>query len=448
MQLEALMNLRLPLLASACLLATAFSTPAADWPQWRGPERNDVSTEKGLLAAWPKAGPPLLWKYANAGIGFSGPAIVGDRLYTMGARDEQEYVFALDVTSGKEVWHTKLGPIFTFKENRWGDGPRSTPTVDGDLLYALGGQGELLCVQASDGKEVWRKNLVKDFGGKVMEFSPPMNWGYTESPLVDGDKLVCCPGGEQGTIVALNKKTGAVIWRTTELKDEATDSSIVPAEIGGVRQYIQSTYKGSGKAGGVAGVAAKDGKLLWYYPNERYEIYSIAATPIVRDNLVYVTASKAGCNLLKITKASPGEFKVVDLYSPRSQKVMKNEHGGVLLAADHIYGYSDGLGWVCQEFKTGKLAWDEKNKLDGKGSLTCADGHLYLFSDDGVAVLLKASPMGWQDSGRFDLPEKSNRVARKSSRSAGVWTHPVVANGRLYLRDQELLFCFDVNEKK
>jgi outer membrane protein assembly factor BamB len=443
------MKMRLPVLASASLLASAFCVPAADWPQWRGPERTDVSSEQGLLTAWPKAGPPLLWKYANAGIGFSGPAIVGPRLFTMGARDDNEYIFALDVKTGNELWHTKVGPIFSFKENRWGDGPRSTPTVDGDLLYALGGQGELVCVHAGNGKEVWRKNLIKDFGGKVMEYAPPMNWGYTESPLVDGDKVVCCPGGEQGTMIALNKKTGALIWRTSELKDEATDSSIMPAEIGGVRQYIQSTYKGSGKAGGVAGVAAKDGKLLWYFPIARYDIYSIAPTPIVRDKLVYVTAGgNAGCNLLRVTKTAMGEFKAEELYSPRSQKVMKNDHGGVVLVGDHLYGYSDGLGWVCQDFKNGKVAWDEKNKLDGKGSVTSADGRLYLYSDQGVAVLLKASPMGWQESGRFDLPEKSNRAARKTSRSAGVWTHPVVANGMLFLRDQELLFCFDVNEKK
>jgi outer membrane protein assembly factor BamB len=217
-----------------------------------------------------------------------------------------------------------------------------------------------------------------------------------------------------------------------------------------VRQYVQSTYKGTGKAGGVAGVSAKDGKLLWYFPNPRYEIYAIIPTPIIRDNLVYVTAGySAGCNLLKITQDAQGEFKAAEVYSDRSQKAMKNEHGGVVLVGNNLYGYSDGLGWICQEFKTGKVLWNEKNQLEGKGSLTCADDQLYLYSDEGTAALIKALPMGWEENGRFDLPEKSKvPEMRKTSQSALIWTHPVVANGRLYLRDQELLFCFDVREKK
>jgi len=443
--------LRLLISASACLAAAALCACAADWPQWRGPERTDISKETGLLKSWPKGGPPLLWKYADAGIGFSGPAVVGDRLYTMGARDEMEYVIALDVKTGQEVWHAKLGSIFTFKGNKWGDGPRATPAVDGALLYALGGQGDLVCLQIMDGKEVWRKNLVTDFGGKVMEYNPGLNWGYTESPLVDGDKLVCCPGGPQGTMIALDKKTGNSIWRATELKDEATHSSIMPAEIGGVRQYVQTTFKGSGKGGGaVVAVAAKDGKLLWYFPIERYDVYQIVPTPVVRGDQVYVTnGDGTGCDLLNIARKAGGGFTAKELYKPASQKVMKNEHGGVVLVGDHIYGNSDGRGWVCQDFKTGKAVWEEKYRLEGKGSLTCADGYLYLYSDRGVAALIKASPQGWEESGRFDLPEQSKtHESRPTSRGAGVWTHPVVANGRLYLRDQDLLFCFDVRAKQ
>jgi outer membrane protein assembly factor BamB len=445
------MTIREASLAVSCIVAATLAARAADWPQWRGPQRTDISRETGLLKTWSRGGPPLLWKYDNAGIGHSGPAIVGERLYTMGARDETEYVFALDVKTGKEIWHTRLGPIFTFSSNTWGDGPRGTPTVDGELVYALGGQGELVCLQTKDGKEVWRKNLLKDFGGKVMENNPPINWGYTESPLVDGDKLVCCPGGPQGTMIALDKKTGNVIWRSEELKDEATDSSIMPAEIDGVRQYVQSTYKGSGMGGGaVVGVAARDGKLLWYFPNKRYDILAIIPTPIVRDNLVYSTAGEnAGCDLLEITPSGKGRFKAKDLYSRLTQKVMRNEHGGVVLVGDYLYGYSDGKGWICQEFKTGKLIWDERTKLEGKGSLTCADGNLYLFSDGGTAALIKANPEGWQESGRFALPQMSKtRETRPTSRGARIWTHPVVASGRLYLRDQELLFCFDVREKR
>jgi len=445
------MLMRLPLSAVACVVTAGLCASAADWPQWRGPDRTDISKETGLLKSWPKDGPPLLWKNGNVGIGFSGPAIVGDRLYTMGARDETEYVLALDLKTGQEIWHARLGPIFTFKDNGWGDGPRGTPTVDGDLLYALGGQGELVCLQIKDGKELWRKSMLKDFAGKVMEYIPPTNWGYTESPLVDGDKLVCCPGGPQGTMIALDKKTGSTIWRTTELKDEATHSSIMPAEIDGVRMYTQTTFKGAGMGGGaVVGVAAKDGKLLWYFPISRYDVYDIVPTPVVRGDLVYVTAANpAGCDLLKVARDAGGAFTAMDLYSKTSQKMMKNDHGGVVLVGEHIYGFSDGRGWVCQDFKTGKVVWDERNRLEGKGSLTCAGGYLYLLSDTGVAALIKASPQGWEESGRFELPEKSQtRATRPTSQKAGVWTHPVVANGRLYLRDQELLFCFDIREKR
>jgi outer membrane protein assembly factor BamB len=442
------MNPRCMLLACAGLLTAAAALLADDWPQWRGPDRTDVSKEKGLLKAWPKGGPKLLWTYKEAGIGFSGFAIVGERLFTMGARSEEEYAICLDVKdNAKQLWATKLGPIFTFRGNYWGDGPRATPTVDGDFVYVLGGQGELACLKGVDGTVVWRKNLIKDFRGQMMEHAPPMNWGYTESPLIDGNKLICCPGGPDGTMMALDKKTGNLLWRTKELADQATHSSVVVADIGGVRQYVQTTYKGT-DGGGVAGVAAADGKLLWYAPNKRYDIYAICPTPIVNGDLVYVTAGySAGCNLFKITKDAAGKFSAVEQYSNQSRKVMENMHGGVVLVGEHLFGHSNNIGWTCQEFKTGKEVWSERNKLDGKGSLTYADGCFYLFSDEGELVLLKASAEGWDEKGRFSLPQLSKtRQTRPTHESAGVWTHPVVANGRLFLRDQEFIFCYAVKE--
>lgn len=196
---------------------------AADWPQWRGPDRSGVSKETGLLKSWPKEGPARLWTYKNLGIGYSGPAIVGDRLYTMGARDEVTYVIALDVNKGTELWSAKVGPIFTYAGNSWGDGPRSTPTIDGDHLYSLDANGELVCLETAKGKEIWRKNLAKDLGGEMMT-----EWGFSESILIDGDKLICTPGGDKGTLAALDKKTGAVLWRSTELKNKAPYSSTMP----------------------------------------------------------------------------------------------------------------------------------------------------------------------------------------------------------------------------
>ena len=235
-------------------LAVCALAGAADWPQWRGPERTGVSKETGLLKSWPKEGPKLLWTYKNLGIGFSGPAIVGDRLYTMGARNEVTYVIALDIKNGSEIWSHKVGPIFT--QDAYGDGPRSTPTIDGEYLYALDGNGELVCLETAKGKEIWRKNLIKDLGGELMT-----EWGYSESVLIDGDKLICTPGGDKGTLAALDKKTGAVLWRSTELKNKAPYSSVMAAQIGGVRQYIQTSFIDKTAGGAVCGFDAKDGDI-------------------------------------------------------------------------------------------------------------------------------------------------------------------------------------------
>jgi outer membrane protein assembly factor BamB len=434
----------LALLTAGALSATSLS--AADWPQFRGPERTGRSEEKGLLQDWPKGGPPLLWTYNNAGLGFSSPAIVGDKLYTLGARGNDTFVICLSVSTGQEVWSHKLGPIFTFEGNTWGDGPRSTPTVDGDRLYAVGGYGDLVCLETAKGREVWRKSFEKDFGGELMTY-----WGYSESVLVDGDKLVCTPGGPQGTLAALDKKTGQVLWRSTELKDKATYASLRVAEIAGVRQYIALTYINDADGSAVAGVAAKDGRLLWYYPFHKGSSYAVAPTPILEGDLVYVTAGYgAGCRLLQVKAAGGGKLQVKELYSRKTQKNLKNTHGGVVLVGDHVYGHSERKRWVCQELKSGAIAWEDKNSLDCEsGSIIYGDGRLYLYSDEGTAVLLKASPKGWEETGRFDLPMKSKAPeTRPTSQRAGVWTHPAIAGGRLYLRDQELLFCYDIRAKK
>ncbi|HYT92469.1 MAG TPA: PQQ-binding-like beta-propeller repeat protein [Gemmataceae bacterium] len=439
------MKTRLSLLAAG--LAFALPALAADWPQWRGPDRTGVSKETGLLQQWPKGGPKLLWTYRNAGLGFSTTAIVSDRIYTLGAIDEVEYVLALDVKGDKvsEAWRAKIGPIFTFLGNVWGDGPRGTPTVDGKYLYALGGQGELVCVETANGKEVWRKDLIKQLGGEMMS-----DWGYSESPLIDGDLLICTPGGQKGTLAALKKATGEVVWRSTDLKYTAPYSSIVVSEAGGVRQYVQNGYIDDTEGGVVFGVAAKDGAALWTEPFFKGSSYAIAPMPIVRGNLVYVTAGYgAGCHLFELTPAGK-RLKAADRYEKRERKTMKNTHGGVVLVGNHVYGHSEGLGWVCQEFETGKVVWNERNKLECKsGATTAADGFLYYFTDEGEIALVKATPEGWQEQGTFTIPEKSKlSPARRTGRQAMVWTQPVIANGRLYLRDQELLFCYDIQAKK
>jgi outer membrane protein assembly factor BamB len=432
-----------------CLFPLALPALAADWPQWQGPDRTNLSKQTGLLKAWPKKGPPLLWTFEKTGIGFSGPAIVGDRLYIMGARkdgsgQEVEYLLALDVNKkGKEVWSAKIGPIFTFKGNTWGDGPRGTPTVDGDRIYALGGQGILICVSAAKGQELWRKDLPRELNGQTMEL-----WGYCESPLIDGNQLVCSPGGPDGTLAALDKKNGKVLWRTKDLKDQATYGSMVAAELGGVKQYIQTTYLGRGKGGQIVGVEARTGKVLWSQPQPKYDM-AIASTPVLSQDQVYVSAGYgAGCNLLQITGSAAKGFKPKELFNTAARKVLKNNHEGLVLLGGHVYGYTENTGWVCQDLKTGKAAWLERRKLKG-GSLTCAGGRLYLYGEeDGTVVLLEPNPKGWKEHGRFEIPQQSQvPEKRRTSSQAKIWTHPVVANGRLYLRDQEYLFCYDVREK-
>jgi outer membrane protein assembly factor BamB len=451
------MNTRTYLSAVALLAAVSVVASAEDWPQFRGPERTSVSKETGLLKKWPKAGPKLLWTFKNTGVGFSGPAVVGDRLYTMGARkangarDELEYLIAIDVTKGTELWAIPIGPTFTFPANSYGDGPRGTPTVAGSRIYALGGQGELVCVDIPKKTVIWRKNLIKDLDGKFMNL-----WGYSESPLVDGDQVVFSPGGAKGTIVALDRNTGAEIWRSTELADEATFGSMVVAEFGGVRQYVHTTFKGPGQGGRIVGVDAKSGKLLWSVP-QKFNDVDVCATPIVGKDWVYLSAGRGtGCTVLRIAKNGAKFSAQLDPSYKKSaiRRVLDSEYGGVVLVGDLLYGYSSTgrVGWVCQDFKTGAEVWKESRKL-GRGCLTCADGLLYLYEEDnGLVVLLeptKTKKEGWKELGRFEIPENSNvSKTRKGNSQAKIWTHPVIANGRLYLRDQEFLFCYHVRDKK
>jgi outer membrane protein assembly factor BamB len=315
--------------------------------------------------------------------------------------------------------------------NPYGNGPRSTPTLDGDLVYALGGQGNLVCARVANGEVVWRKSLKRDLGGVMMS-----GWGYSESPLVDGDQVVCTPGGDQGAVAALDKKTGEVLWRSKEFTDRASYSSLVISEAGGVRQYVQMTGES------VAGVAARDGRLVWRF--ERPSRVAAVPTPVISQDHVYVTSGYgAGCALLKLTGTGNGQVQCEEVYD---NKLVSNHHGGVVLVKGHIYGHSGTRGWICQDFLSGKLVW-RSNKL-GKGSLTCADGYLYCYDeDDGTVALVEASPNGWKESGRFTIPESSKRPRPRMRPRSNFWTHPVVANGRLYVRDQELIFCYDVSAR-
>lgn len=400
------------------LLASALVTSAADWPQWRGADRSDISKETGLLKQWPAEGPKLVWMNKDVGLGYSGYAIAGGKLFTLGLRGDTELLIAVDVKTGKELWATPVGPIL---KNGWGDGPRATPTVDGDLVFAMGGTGALLAARTADGKEVWKANM-RDFGGKTP------GWGYCESVLVDDGKVICTPGGGQGTLLALDKATGKAVWQSADWKDGAHYSSPIVATHNGARQYIQLTSQH------VAGVNAKDGKVLWQseWPGKT----AVIPTPIYKDGHVYITSGYGvGCKLVKL---GPGG-EASDVYMNQN---MVNHHGGVILVGDKIYGHSDKGGWTCQDFKTGEVTWSAKNL--GKGAIHCADGMFYCLEEgSGTVALVEVSDKGWNEKGRFKLTPQTEQRNPKGK----VWTHPVVSDGKLYLRDQELLFCFDVKGK-
>ena len=365
---------------------------------------------------WPQEGPKRVWLFENAGLGYAGYSIARGSLFTMGLREGQEFLIALDASSGKELWSSPAGTRYP---NGWGDGPRMTPTVDGDHVFAIGGQGLLICVDAKDGKQIWSKNLVTDLGGKLQD------WGYTESPLMVGDVVICTPGGSQGTLAALDKTSGAVRWRSKEITDNAQYSSPILIQHAGQSQVVQLVMNQ------FFGVSPKDGSVLWKkdFPGR----VVVIPTPIFENGIVYVSAGYGvGCEAIRLGP----DNKVEPLYS---NKVMKNHHGGVVCVDGHLYGHSDGAGWVCQELKTGKEDWSHKGF--GKGSVTYADGKLICLDErSGDVAMVEASTQGWKEINRFKL----NPLTSKRNPQGGIWPHPVVVNGRLYLRDQELLHCFDV----
>jgi outer membrane protein assembly factor BamB len=402
------------------LTAMLFTAQAADWPQWRGPNRDGIALDTGLLKEWPKEGPLLAWKATGIGGGYSTPSVAAGRVYGAGYKDGNEFIWALEAGTGKEVWSTKVASAF--KSMGYPEGPRSTPTVDGDRIYTIGGGGNLVCLEAATGKVVWRKEFKSDFDGRMMS-----GWGYSESALVDGDKLLCTPGGAKGAIVALDKKTGELMWQTKDFTDAAAYASLLPAEIDGVRQFIQLTGES------VVGVGT-DGKLLWRA--ERKGKTAVIPTPIYHDHHVFVTSGYGiGCNGFKVSK-SGAAFNAEQVYASGD---LENHHGGVVRIGDYLYGHSGKGGWTCLEMKTGKVMWQKEGV--GKGSVSYADGHLYCRSESGrrgTIALVAATPEGYQEKSRFDQPDLSTK---------NTWPHPVIANGKLLIRDQDVLLCYGIKAK-
>ena len=402
-------------IASAIILLSLSAETAAqaggNWPQWRGPNRDGISTESGLLKQWPADGPPLAWKTSGAGTGYSSLAISNGRIYTMGLRGDREYVIAFDVATGKQVWATAHGGAY--RDSR-GDGPRGTPTVDGDRLYALGGNGDLSALEVTTGRVVWTMNILQKFGGSNIK------WGISESPLVIGEKVLVNAGGPGASVIALNKKDGSLIWKSQS--DQAGYSSGMPIKINNNTQVVFFTDNRA------VGLDLNTGKFLWEYSRASNNVANVA-TPVVRGNRVFVS-SDYGTGAALVEVAADGSAKEVYF-----TKEMRNHHSTSILIGDYLYGFSSGI-LTAMRFDTGEVAW--KDRSVGKGSLVYADGNLYAFSENGVVGLVEASPAGYHEKGRFRIKQES----------LPTWTHPVVAGGRLYLRDQDTIYAYDVREKK
>ena len=400
-------------LALACVIAVApvrGQTPQ-EWFQWRGPNRDGISQETGLLQDWPKAGPPLAWKAGGAGNGYSSFSTSKGRLYTLGARGNVEYVIALDRATGKKVWEYQNGRRY---ENDRGDGPRSTPTVDGDRLYVLGGSGDLTCLDATTGSKVWSLNIISKFGG-VNPY-----WGYSESPLVVGDRILVNAGGSRASIVAVSKADGSTLWQ--QHSDGAGYSSPVLMRTGSLNQVIFFT-----EAHALA-VDPRDGRMLWSYAKANNGTANIA-TPIVKGTRVFVSSDYgAGAALLDV-RAAGNIATASEVYFTRD---MRNHHSSSVLVGENIFGFSSSI-LTALKFDTGAMVWRDRSV--GKGSLIYADNRLYLYSEDGVVGLAEASPAAYREHGRFTIPQQSNLPT---------WSHPIIAGGLMILRDQDTVYAYDV----
>lgn len=397
-----------------------------NWPTFRGPDRTGVASDTGLLQSWPEGGPKLLWESSGVGRGYSTVAISDGKIYTMGdslsaAENADEYLICLSESDGNELWKSPTGPAWNSGKDSW-QSSRSTPTVDGDRVFVLTAHGALICFDTGGG-ELWRRSLKDDFSGKKAD-----GWGYSESILIDGGKLICTPGGDQNTLVALDKMTGDLIWAAAREQDRgAGHASVVIAEIGDTRVYVQTTGSGA------MGVRASDGKLLWTYDVPKTT--AIIPTPIVKDDLVFFTAGYGlGGALLRQTPSADGTIGVEEIYP--STRDLQNKHGGVVLIGDYLYGDSDARGIpFCAEMLTGEVRWKTRGSGRESASVVAADGRLYFRYSDGTMTLVNASSEGFEELGSFKIPGSGDRPS---------WSHPVIADGKLYLREGDNLLCYQL----
>lgn len=405
---------------------TNTGAASPDWPQWRGPQRNGLSQERGLLKQWPAGGPKLLWQVNDIGDGYSTPSVVGKRIYLMSNRGmENEFVQALSAQDGKPVWTTRLGNVGIPNQNPSYPKARSTPTVDGNFIYVLSSDGDLACLETKSGKIRWQKNIRKDFGGV------PGEWAYAESPLVDQDVVVVTPGGALATMVALNKKTGALIWKSAiPGGDPAGYASAIVVQGGGRKQYVQCLSKG------MVGVDAKTGQFLWRY-KEVAKGPAQYFTPVARDGYVYAGALGVGGGMVRLKPDGSG-VAAEQVYFERG---LPNGIGGAVLVGEMLYGTEVGQKLVAAEFATGKVKWQAETI--GWASVAYADGHLYLHGINGEMALVEATGEALREKGRFRPPAQPAKK-QVGPFPEGAFAYPVIANGRLYIRDLGTLWAYDI----
>ncbi len=402
----------------ACALALSSSTlNADDWTQWRGNDRDGKSAEKGLADSWPASGPKQLWRVDGLGGGFSTPSAADGTLYLLVNQGmDHEEIVALSVDKGAKLWTTKIGAVGKNDGPQY-PGARSTPTIDGDSLYILGSAGDLVCLDTKSGARKWSKNLPADFKGK------PGQWAYTESPLIDGDALICSPGGAEATVVALNKKDGSLIWKSAlPDADDASYSSPVITEVNGVKQYVLYLAKG------VVGLEADSGKLLWRYENTADKNANVQ-TPVASSNFVYTAAGRVGGGLVDI---SGGTKQPKEVYFA---KAMPSGMGGSILVDGSLYG-SSGETLMSIDYVTGKTNWQVRSI--GAAALCFADGKLYLHGENNDVAMVAATPEKYTELGKFtpeNAPDRGNSKA---------WVHPIIVDGKLIIRDVGTIWCYDI----
>ncbi len=406
-----------------------------DWPQWRGPSRDGRSNETGLLKQWPSDGPKLAWHYQNAGSGFSSIVTVADRAYTLGTHKNFTVALCLNLDTGKLLWKTKLGRLGNSQDYdiNWGAGPRSTPTISEGKVYALTDLGTIACLKAENGELIWKQNLVDDFGGVIPE------WGYSGSPLIDEDRLVVTPG-KTNYMVALNSGTGEKKWSSHNYDVAAQYASVMKGQIAGRTYYLSANKEG------LVAFDRQSGKLLFSHDATSNTV-AAASTPLIKDNLIYHSSGYGGGSvLLELSKNQENEIQITQRYH-LTGRTMRNHHGGVVLADNAVFGFTEANRgtWIAQDLATGSVLWEERIRPNQSGSACFADGFLYCHLDkDRTVSLVQLSRMQWESKGILYLPKILKVAAGDKDEPAPKpsWTHPSIANGKLFIRDQENIYAY------